>query len=424
MARSARTLAIVVIVALGCAGSGERIAERLFASDQPLVFDKGSPLLPPEGLRVTSNEDRQIALAWDPVLVGDVAGYVILRSKAAGENSYERVGITRSRFGAVFTDAGASTGALGDGQTYSYRVHPYDKKGRVSRSHAALTATTEARPDVPDGLQVYSNLPRSAVLSWKPSDERVVSGYAVYRCPTMAGPWERIAFVEGRLNTVYEDTVPGDLRVMYYKIAAVNRFGGESEPTEQPIRAVTKAEPLPPIGLEASASSLGQVDLRWAPNVEPDLASYQVWRALSAGDGFGEEVEIAEVPAGTTSFADAGIGCGERARYRLRATDTDALVSFHSDGLEVKGQDAGLALARRTDGLVLTWDPARAGGWTGVKVAEIRGALPDRDLASAAAGGEVALPDLEPGTEVLVVFQGVGAQAGSAEAPPCRLFVP
>jgi len=135
--------------------------------------------------------------------------------------------------------------------------------------------------------------------------------------------------------------VPGDLRVMYYKIAAVNRFGGESEATDQPIRAVTKAEPLPPIGLEASASSLGRADLRWAPNVEPDLASYEVWRALGNGSGFGEEIQIAEVPAGTTSLADAAIGCGESARYRLRATDADALVSLPSDPLDVKARTAG-----------------------------------------------------------------------------------
>ncbi|MGH7290161.1 MAG: fibronectin type III domain-containing protein, partial [Myxococcota bacterium] len=296
--------ALLVATTAGCTLSGDGIAERIFAKDQPLVFDKGSHLLPPEGLRVTSNEDRQISLAWDPVLVGDVAGYAILRAKGTGEVVYERVGITRSRFGTVFTDAGASAGALGDGQTYSYRVHPYDKKGRVSRSHAALTATTEPRPDVPEGLQAYSSLPRTVVLSWKPSDARAVSGYAIYRCPTMAGPWERVAFAVGRLTTVYEDTVPGDLRVMYYKIAALNRFGGESESTEQPIRAVTKAEPLPPIGLEASATTLGKVDLRWAPTVEPDLASYEIWRSTAVEGSFATEVEIASVPAGTTAFAD------------------------------------------------------------------------------------------------------------------------
>ncbi len=426
MARDTRPLllALVAATALACASTAEKLTERLFARDQPLVFDRSSRLLPPEGLRVTSTFDRQIALAWDPVLVGDVAGYAILRAKGSSEVSYTRVGITTSRFGTVFTDAGSSAGALGDGQTYMYRVHPYDKLGRISRSHAALTATTETRPGVPDGLQVYSNLPRSAVLSWKPSEGRAVSGYAIYRCPTMAGPWERVAYIEGRLNTVYEDTVPGDLRVMYYKIAAVNRFGGESEQTEQPIRAVTKAEPLPPIGLEASASSLGRVDLRWAPNVEPDLASYEVWRALMGSSGYGEEVEIARVPAGTTALVDAAIGCGESARYRLRATDADGLVSFVSDPLEVKGQNGGLSVARRDGALVLSWDPASAGQWAGVRVTEVRRALPDRELASAASGAELALPELSPGAEILVSFRGSDAEGTATSAPTCRLVIP
>ncbi len=426
MARDPRALALllVAICALACASTTDRIAERLFARDQPLVFDRGSRLLPPEGLRVTSNQDRQVALAWDPVLVGDVAGYTILRAKGSGEEPYARVGITKSRFGTVFTDTGASAGALGDGQTYTYRVHPYDTKGRISRSHAALLATTEPKPDVPDGLQVYSNLPRSAVLSWRPSDATAVSGYAIYRSPTMAGPWERVTFVDGRLNTVYEDTVPGDLRVMYYRIAAVNRFGGESEPTEQPIRAVTKAEPLPPIGLEASAASLGRADLRWAPNVEPDLASYEVWRALANGAGYGEELQIAEVPAGTTELVDDALGCGESARYRLRATDADALVSLPSEPLEVQGANAGLSIERRDGALVVSWDPARAGDWTGARVAEVRSALPDRELAIVSAGNEVVLPDLGAGTEIRVTFLRTEAGTALSEAAPCRLVVP
>lgn len=426
MARDLRALALLLVAAgaLACASATDKLAERLFAQDQPLVFDRGSRLLPPEGLRVTSNRDRQISLAWDPVLVGDVAGYAILRAKGSGEDAYVRVGITKSRFGTVFSDAGASAGALGDGQTYTYRVHPYDTKGRISRSHSALVATTEPRPDVPEGLQVYSNLPRSAVLSWKPSDASAVSGYAIYRCPTMAGPWERVVFVEGRLNTVYEDTVPGDLRVMYYRIAAVNRFGGESEPTARPIRAVTKAEPLPPIGLEASASSLGRAELRWAPNVEPDLASYEVWRALGDGSSYGTEVLIAQVPAGTTQVADSAIGCGENVRYRLRATDADSLVSLPSDPLEVKGADAGLTLTRRDGTLVLSWDRARAGEWTRARVTEVRSALPDREIVSAAEGSEVALPELGTGSEIRVTFQRAGEGGTTLEAPPCRLVVP
>ena len=210
----------------------------------------------------------------------------------------------------------------------------------------------------------------------------------IYRCPTMAGPWERVIFVEGRLNTVYEDTVPGDLRVMYYRIAAVNRFGGESEPTEQPIRAVTKAEPLPPIGLEASASSLGRADLRWAPNVEPDLASYEVWRALANGVGLrrGGRRSRRSPRAPRRSRTSRSAAARARAIACARPTPTRS-SACSSDAARREGRRTpGWRLARRDGGSVLSWDPARAGDWTGVRVSEVRGALPDREVASRRGG--------------------------------------
>ena len=437
MARSTVVFALAAVFALtGCGLTAEKVATKLFEADKTIVYDRSSDLLPPEGLRVTSNADRQISLAWDPVLVGDVAGYAILRTSgpnakdkdaggasAGNDPNARRVGITTSRFGTVFTDAGDSPGSLGDGQTYSYRVHPYDTQGRMSRSHAALTATTEPKPSVPNGLQVYSNLPRKAVLSWTPSEERAVTGYGVYRCPTMAGPWEHVAFADGRLDTVYEDAIPGDLRVMYYRITAVNRFGGESEMTESPIRAVTKAEPLPPVGLAADARKLGEVDLRWAPNVEPDLRAYEVWRSPKAGADFAPEVRIATVDPGKQSYADTAVGCGETVRYQVRALDADGLESVFSDPLEVTGPDLGLALAPTPTGYELRWDAARAGSLSGAKVTELRSVLPDRELASASGGNTVALPALSPGTRLEVAF--AGAAGSPAGAPPvCHITVP
>jgi fibronectin type 3 domain-containing protein len=408
----------------GCASTAEKVASKVFAADQTLVFDRASDLLPPESLRVTSNADRQISLAWDPVLVGDVAGYAILRAGggAAGEGQFHKVGITTSRFGTVFTDAGDKPGALGDGQTYSYRVHPYDRQGRVSRSHAALTATTEQRPAIPEALQVYSNLPRKAVLSWKPSEQRAVAGYGIYRCPTMAGPWEHVAFSQGRLNSVYEDSIPGDLRVMYYRITAVNRFGGESEMTESPIRAVTKAEPLPPTGLKADARRLGRVALRWAANVEPDVRSYEVWRSEKLGADFGPERLIATVAANEPSYKDVAVGCGEVVRYRLRALDADGLESFYSEPLEVTGTDLSLAFARTPSGLVLRWDAARGKPFASARVTQIRSLLPNRVLANVSGASEVPLPELAPGTELEIAL--AGPDDGGSAPPACRIAVP
>lgn len=434
MARKLTYTVLLSALALAGCASSEKLATKLFAADKTIVYDRTSDLLPPEGLRVTSNADRQISLAWDPVLVGDVAGYAILRSSGSSgsggtispagtvDTTARRVGITTSRFGTVFTDEGDTPGSLGDGQTYSYRVHPYDGQGRMSRSHAALTATTEAKPSVPAGLQVYSNLPRKAVLSWTPSEERAVTGYGVYRCPTMAGPWEHVSFAEGRLNTVYEDAIPGDLRVMYYRISAVNRFGGESEMTEAPIRAVTKAEPLPPIGLAADAHKIGQVELHWAPNVEPDVAAYEVWRSAREGSDFAPEVRIGSVESAKTGYADTAVGCGETVRYRVRALDADGLESFFSEPLVVTGPDLGLVLAPSAGGFELRWDPARTGGFGAARVKELRSILPDRELASANGTNKVELPELSPGARLEVAFAGSG---DTGTAPPvCRITVP
>jgi len=269
---------------------------------------------------------------------------------------------------------------------------------------------------------VYSNLPRKAVLSWKASEQTAVAGYGIYRCPTMAGPWEHVAFAEGRLNSVYEDSIPGDLRVMYYRITAVNRFGGESEMTETPIRAVTKAEPLPPIGLAADAPRLGEVALRWAANVESDVKSYEVWRSKKEADGFGGETRIATVEAAQSSYLDAAVGCGETVRYRMRAIDADGLESYYSEPLEVTARDLGLALARSGGGLVLRWDEKRAQPFSSAKVSQLRSFWPDRELATVSGASEVALPALGPGTRLEVAL--AGASEGENAAPACRIDVP
>jgi hypothetical protein len=436
VARSARGAAalLALLVVVGCAGLRTRMEKAIERGDLELSFDRPADLLPPESLRVTSGQDRQIALAWDPVLVGDVAGYAITRARdAAGR--YAVVGTTHSRFGNVFVDAGEGPGALGDGQTYHYRVHPHDSTGRVSRSHAYVVGTTDPPPAPPDGLQVYSNLPRRAVLRWNASPSASATGYEVLRSPVPAGPWERVGYVEGRVLTMFEDRVPGDLRVLYYRLRATNRFGGQSELTEI-VRAVTKAEPLPPIGLAVERTALGQVALSWRPNVERDLVRYELVRASARDGGYGDEALVGEVAAAETATTDAGVGCGERVRYRLRARDDDGLQSEFSTPLEVQGDDVGLAVTTRPGGVELRWDPARAPGWERVRVFRRRALRPDEVVAEAEVASGVLSASLPAGAhELSAVFVrasvpaaesagpgvGFGAAPAGARSPACRL---
>jgi fibronectin type 3 domain-containing protein len=374
--------------------------------DLKLTFDPPADLHAPERIHVVNTEERQVTVAWDPVLVGDVQGYVILRS-AESKGPFEVAGRTLSRFGTVFTDRGSEPGSLGDARTYYYRVHAFDQGGSVSSSFAFARATTDPPPKAPAGLRAYSNRPRLVVLTWDASPSRSVAGYGVYRSPTAAGPWDRVAYVPDRFGTVYE-----------------------------PVRAVTKAEPLPPVGLKVTDQSLGSVDLRWEPNVERDLAEYEVWRARLNGGEFGEEERIGVVAAPSMELRDNDLGCGERVRYRVRVTDADGLVSEFSRPLEVAGTDIGVRVESSGDQRVLRWHSDRVEGWMGVRAYRHRRLLPDALLAQASDTREIALPELGSGAHrlaVVLVRPSVGASGPQVPfrgadpsvefAPPCEVEV-
>ena len=426
MAKTDRALALALVLSLantGCQYMAEQLEEEIFSENLALTMDRTSDLLPPEGLRVLSSEDREIDLRWDPVLVGTVVGYAILRSDQV-DGGYELVGRTNSRFDTLFLDKGESDEQLGDGQAYHYRIHPYDQLGRVSRSHAYISATTEARPSNPQNLRSYSNLPRRTVLVWDPNQQRSTTGYIVQRSPILAGPWERIGYAEGRMNTIFEDAIPGDLRVMYYRVIASNRFGGESDPAK-PVRAVTKADPLPPIGLQITRRSHGRINIAWIANTEADLEAYEIWRAVEFEEEWQEEKKIGEVGVELLLFQDKEVSCGQSVRYRLRATDIDDLVSEFSEAIPAEGEDIDLSFTPGAESGTgtLQWDRGE-GDWTGARVIDVRGGpLPNRTLTEVSSANRAELSDLPRGSRILGVVLTSSSISGSSSetaGPPAR----
>ena len=235
--------------------------------------------------------------------------------------------------------------------------------------------------------------------------------------------------MEGRVTTIYEDPVPGDLRVMYYRVAARNRFGGEGEASE-PVRGVTKAEPLPPIGLAVAERRLGSIDLRWATNVEPDLSGYEVWRAERDDDGWDGERLVGEVGAGGTLFRDPEVGCGQSLRYRVRALDRDGLTSGYSDPLDATGEAIDLRARALPGAVELRWSPARA--WPAAQIFAVRMGLPDRLLYTVRGQTRVRIDDLPPGRHQLAVVlttqpadgaDGADGAADPVDAPACEIDV-
>ncbi len=385
----------------------------------PVLVEKPAAELPRvEGLVAVGEELRAVPLRWDPVLSGDVGGYAIERALVE-EGSFERVGSVPGRYRTTWVDRGTDhspkqegSADLGDGHTYYYRVRAFDVDGHLAAAgEEAVAARTAEAPSPPERFQAFSQLPREVALRWTPSEDPRAAGYVVLRSPTARGEFLPLARLTGRFATTYLDEGLGDLRVFYYRIAAVNAAGGQGEPTRAR-RAVTKPEPLPPIGLAVTGQALGSNQLSWTANVEPDLRAYRLLRRRAEG----EPEEVAMIPADANQARDDQVGAGEPVAYRLVAVDRDGLESGASAEIEVESVGYE-ATARVRDGAVeLAWSPEVQAGFAEARVLQI-GTFGTRELGRTKEPG-FAVSEVQPGRSYR--FRVVGIREDGSEAPSSR----
>lgn len=123
-----------------------------------------------------------------------------------------------------------------------------------------------------------------------------------------------------------------------YKVTGVNRvqLAGrepmEFESEDSPVVEVMPHDifpPATPAGLQAVFSGTGQkpfIDLTWAPNTEPDLAGYNVFRAEPGTAPEQINKELVKAPA----FRDENVVAGHSYIYSVSAVDERGNQSPHS----------------------------------------------------------------------------------------------
>jgi hypothetical protein len=334
------------------------------------------------------------------------------------------------RFETAFTDRGTDLGSklnaretagdLGDGNTYYYRVRPFDARGHLGAQLAPpQPGTTAPPPATPTGFRAYSQLPRQVALSWEPASDPTVSSYVVWRSPSANGNFLPIARPSGRFTTTAVDRNLGDLRVFYYRVTAQNAAGGSSDPTAA-ARAVTKPEPLPPLGVHVAERTLGKNVVAWERNVESDLSGYRVFRRRESAAA--DEL-VAELGAETLSVADTAVGANEKVSYALLAFDRDGLESERSDPVESESVGYGLGAEVEGDSVVLRWDEAVQRGLATVRVL-VAGSFGDDELARVDTPGFVHR-GVPRGKTLRYRLVGVRPDGSAAPAsPPLEVQIP
>ena len=321
-----------------------------------------------------------VPLKWEPLLVDDIGGYVVERASER-DGHFEQLARIPGRLTTTYLDREtvpadppaavvpdsepilSESKASQDGITWFYRVRAYSSDGSLAaRASPLAVATTALPPEPPEDLRAYSRQPRAVPLSWRASDDLNVVGYRVERSPTASGPFELLAEIDDRHQTIYVDRGLGDLRVFYYRVIAVNAAGGIGVATTESVRAVTKPEPLPPIGLRTVDQGLGANTLAWDLNVEEDIVGYRLYRTLEGEDS---PTPIASLSADETTADDNAVAAGQRVSYTLVAIDRDGLESGPANPIGVESERYGLSATARPDGIHLEWNDRADEGFRG-----------------------------------------------------------
>jgi hypothetical protein len=152
--------------------------------------------------------------------------------------------------------------------------------------------------------------------------------YRVMRSPSGANAYIALADINPETDGFYLDKTFGWETKYDYRITSVTLVhsqninmaveGDDSKPAEVFTRDIYP--PGQPTGLQAVFSSVGQkpfVDLSWAPNMESDLAGYNIFRRI-AGD---EPVKLNKQLVPVPSFRDDSVVPGRTYLYSVSAVD-------------------------------------------------------------------------------------------------------
>jgi hypothetical protein len=158
------------------------------------------------------------------------------------------------------------------------------------------------------------------------------------------------------------------------------------------VLAVTKPEPLPPLGLHLAARHLGANRIAWQPNVENDVTAYRLLRMRANADA--PEL-VATIVAPATEAEDASVAAGEHLSYTVVAIDGDDLESAPAEPLAVVSEAYDLRASAQPDGVHLEWKSRSDEGYHGARVVR-EGRLRDREFRVFGAGRWID-SDVKPG---------------------------
>jgi hypothetical protein len=197
-------------------------------------------------------------------------------------------------------------------------------------------------PGAPAGIVAQVRPEGGFTVAWQPNTDGRTSGYNVYR--SLNGSSGFVKLNASPINTPYADATASRGATYFYRVTAVDNWGGESAPS-----ATVQTDLTPPAQVQGltATSQPESIILSWAANTDPDLVGYRVLRS-DLPDGLYTNLSGPTPIVGTT-FVDTVSPGGFTWHYRVVAVDASGNQSEPAATSADRPGGPGVVLVTPTD---------------------------------------------------------------------------
>ncbi len=209
---------------------------------------------------------------------------------------------------------------MASGTQYFYEVDAVDAVATSSFSNIANAVTILAAPS---GLTATEVSTSQINLTWTDNDGGLATSYAIDRSTTSTGGFAQIGTAASGA-TAYTDSTVASNTTYYYEVDAVDAV------TTSAFSNVAGASTLGiPTTVNATAVSVGQIDLTWVDHDGGVATSYNIDRSTTNTGGF---TQIATVGSGATAYTDSPLFPSTTYYYEVQAVDGTLISALSSPG--------------------------------------------------------------------------------------------
>ena len=210
-------------------------------------------------------------------------------------------------------------------------------------------------------VAVWSEIKKTATITWTPNTESDLLGYKIFRCLPGGTPTAISDTAINRTVTFIDTVKVENLKVLYHIVAMDKQFNPSAFSIPAILRRPDTKPPIRPTFGKYKVNNLGQIELALIPSPSSDVASHNLRRLK---DSVSTTLQIWTIPSKPSTYLDVSITKGGTVIYIIEAVDStgnkgsDTLQLDVPSGVVAKPQFTILnsSSSRIDPSITLKWD--------------------------------------------------------------------